>query len=100
MSCISRAIRARSAAVACSAWRSSAALRAASEAACLRAWTNTPASQNATSCNDDKTTAAVPPSSCPKASPSLPRWLIANTTGATTTRPTTARRRLACAPSE
>ncbi len=99
MSCISRAIRARSAAVACSAWRSRAALRAASEAACLRAWTNTPASQNATSCNIDRTTAFWPPSWA-KASPSLPWRLISTTTGATMIRPMTARRRLACAPRE
>ena len=56
MSCSSRAIRARSAAVACSAWRSSAALRAASPAACLRARTRTPASQNASSCSNDNVT--------------------------------------------
>ena len=61
MSCSSRAIRARSAAAACSAWRCSAALRAASEAACLRARTSTPASQKATSCRNANATPARPP---------------------------------------
>ena len=47
MSCSSRAIRTRSAATACSAWRWSAKLCSARAAACLRPRTNTPASQNA-----------------------------------------------------
>ena len=101
MSCSSLAILARSAAVACSAWRCSAALRAASEAACLRVWTKTPASQNAISCSADNATAAWPPCSpCVKASASSPRWLITATSGTMRTSPATARRKLACAPSE